>query len=297
MALGGEVVDPLGDGSHELGLDVARGGRHRDFRQGLALHLLPALSEVPRHVGHDRPPELRRRVVPRVAVADPVDRGVVAIAVQGGEVDAADEGHLVVDDHELLVVAVHRALLRVQCAADPSSAQELGARGPDVAAVRLEDRDGRALPQQDAHVSSLRDAGEQVAQARGLLAAIQAEVRGDVPSGDVDMRPRGRDRRVHARQRRGAVDEHLDRAAGARLEVAPRPQPPVVGWVDRRALPDTPQPPRVVRVLDALDDVTQPAVDRVQDLERAHRLRVREPSCAYPQPVMPPSSGITAPVR
>ena len=45
--------------------------------------------------------------------------GVVpAVARERGEVDPADERDLVVDDHELLVMAVHRALARVEHASD-----------------------------------------------------------------------------------------------------------------------------------------------------------------------------------
>ena len=43
---------------------------------------------------------------------------VEAVAGEVGEVDAADERELVVDDHELLVVAVQRALVRVERARD-----------------------------------------------------------------------------------------------------------------------------------------------------------------------------------
>jgi hypothetical protein len=53
---------------------------------------------------------------------------VVAIAAERGEVDAADEGEFAVDDHELLVVAVHRALVRVERASHARSADQLIAR-------------------------------------------------------------------------------------------------------------------------------------------------------------------------
>ena len=50
---------------------------------------------------------------------------VEAVAAERGQVDAADERDLAVDDHELLVVAVHRALVRVERAPDPRAAHEL----------------------------------------------------------------------------------------------------------------------------------------------------------------------------
>jgi len=41
--------------------------------------------------------------------------GVVAVAGLRREIDAADEGDPVVNDDRLLVVAVHRTLVRVEC--------------------------------------------------------------------------------------------------------------------------------------------------------------------------------------
>ena len=70
---------------------------------------------------------------------------VETVARFGGEVDPADERDAVVDDDRLLVVAVHRPLLRVERAldlrvarrADRASPARLSARGGRAARVRL----------------------------------------------------------------------------------------------------------------------------------------------------------------
>ena len=56
--------------------------------------------------------------MPTEASARRVARSVETVAGEVGEVDATDECQLVVDDDELLVVTVHRALVRVQRADD-----------------------------------------------------------------------------------------------------------------------------------------------------------------------------------
>jgi hypothetical protein len=52
-------------------------------------------------------------------------RRVEAVACQRGEVETADIGDAVVDDNELLVVAVHRALARVELHVDARAPREL----------------------------------------------------------------------------------------------------------------------------------------------------------------------------
>jgi hypothetical protein len=80
---------------------------------------------------------------------------VIPITAEVGQIDPADKSDLVVDNDELLVVAVHRALLRVQRGLDTRPAHELIAppahRGP----ARREHRHRRAGPQQHANVDRL----------------------------------------------------------------------------------------------------------------------------------------------
>ena len=103
-------------------------------------------------------------------------RGVEAVARQRREVDPADERDLAVDDHELLVVAVHRPLARVQLAADARPVHELVARGSRTARARLEQRHRRAGPQQHAHVRRARRPRRAASRSgRALVVARQPE--------------------------------------------------------------------------------------------------------------------------
>jgi hypothetical protein len=88
--------------------------------------------------------------------AHPPARGmlgcVVAITAEVGQVDAANKSDLVVDHDELLVVAVHRALVRVQRDLDPRSAHELLAPRAHGGPAGREHGDRSAGPQQHANV-------------------------------------------------------------------------------------------------------------------------------------------------
>ncbi len=113
---------------------------------------------------------------------------VVAVAGQSGQVDAADERDLVVDDHELLVVAVHRAAVRVELALDLRAAHQRVALRAHQPAARLEHRHRRAGPDQHAHRHALGGLAQQLAHRRGLRAA-----RGRTPARGATSR-RGRER-------------------------------------------------------------------------------------------------------
>ena len=82
-------------------------------RQRLAGDRRPAQVEVLGDVRDDRAAQPGADVVPAQAPAGRVPARVPAVAAEVGEVDAADEGDLVVDHDELLVVAVQEALARV----------------------------------------------------------------------------------------------------------------------------------------------------------------------------------------
>src|SRR4051812_7112547 len=85
---------------HRPGGGGGRGGR----RVGRAR--APARGEVRGDVGARRAAEARARVVPAEPAARRVRVRVVAVASELGEVDATHERDLLVDDHELLVMAV-----------------------------------------------------------------------------------------------------------------------------------------------------------------------------------------------
>ena len=79
-------------------------------------------------------------VVPTVRPARGMVARVVAVAVERRQVDTADEGEIAVDDHELLVVAVHRPLVRVEPVADACAAGEPFECVAHVSAVWPEER-------------------------------------------------------------------------------------------------------------------------------------------------------------
>ena len=97
----------------EGGRDGACGLRHAARRERLARDLVPAQAEVRGDVRDERAPDPQRGVVPADRAALRMAGLVEAVAGQGGEVDAADEGDAVVDHDELLVMAVERSLAAV----------------------------------------------------------------------------------------------------------------------------------------------------------------------------------------
>ena len=77
---------------------------------------------------------------------------VVAITVEVCQVDAADKGDLVVDHDEFLVMAVHRALVRVQRGLDARPAHELVAPLAHGGSARREHGHRSARPEEHANI-------------------------------------------------------------------------------------------------------------------------------------------------
>jgi hypothetical protein len=225
-------------------------------------------------VGDGRPRDAAGGVVPAQAAAHRMLAGVEAVAAQRRDVDAADERDLAVDYHELLVVAVHRALVRVQRAAHARAARQPLAHVAHGRTVGREHRKRRAAPQQHAHVDALGQLAEQVAQPARIGLARQPELRRHVPAGDVHRRPRGGDRLGDQRQRAPAVDQNLKRVARARRRVAGGPQRAVVRRLELGQAPDSPQAPASVRAERQLDRTPGREVESIEQL-RAHP---REPT-------------------
>ena len=187
---------------------------------------------------------------------------VEAVARQGRQVDSAHERHLVVDDHELLVMAVHRALAGVELAADPRPGDEVLARPPHFRPVWLEHRQWRARPDQHAHVGLLRHLGEQIAQARLAVAAHEREVGRDVPAGDMDVRARALDRLGDGGQRALTVDQHVELVAGARRRIALDPERRAGRRLEHVRVPEAVEPSPVVLPDRLLETVAHGAVKR-----------------------------------
>ena len=130
------VVEPLGHGAHELRLDAARrGGRSRRVERAR-----PAKAEVLRDVVDERAFDTHARVVPADARAAPMLVRVEPVAAERCEIEAADVGDAIVDDDELLVMTVHRPLLRVERHLDPRAAHELVADRAHLGAVGMKER-------------------------------------------------------------------------------------------------------------------------------------------------------------
>src|SRR5947207_2810475 len=116
------LVDVLRDGRDELELVLAcrrLGGRRGELP---SRHLAPAESEVLGDVGDHPPADESGGVVPAERRPPIVRARVVAVAAVARQVDAAHARDAVVHDDELLVVAVHRPLLRVERNLDPGGA-------------------------------------------------------------------------------------------------------------------------------------------------------------------------------
>src|SRR5215208_506062 len=137
-----------------------------------------------------------------------MQRSVPAVAAKVGEIDAADEGNLLVDDDDLLVMAVQEALVIVDGDADAGVTRKLPAVVPDVAAGRGEYADGRAGPEQHAHAHTPRDGVRQeLTQRRRRLGSLECEMRRRVPTCDPDRAASAADRLGDGGEHLRAVDE------------------------------------------------------------------------------------------
>ena len=110
---------------------------------------------------------------------------VEPVAAQARQVDPADERDLVVDDDELLVVAVERPLTCIERHRDPRTVDEIVARLAHLAAIRVEERQRRTGPGEHPDVHSPGRFCEQLPQRRP--SALEPERRIEVPAGQVDV--------------------------------------------------------------------------------------------------------------
>ena len=94
-------------------------------------------------VGDDRAFEAKGRVVPADAGTRLVRIRVATVACQVGQVDPPDVGDAVVDEHELLVMAVQRPFLGVEVHLDARAVRQLVAQLADLPPVRAEERQRR----------------------------------------------------------------------------------------------------------------------------------------------------------
>ena len=176
----------------------------------------------------DRAAQQRARVVPadRLLLVR-VRAGVVAVARERREVDAADEGELVVDDHELLVVAVHHPRARVQLALDLRAVASAARARPSRSRAAARRPAPARPPTRSPAPGSARRSRPAASRTGGSPCAVPGSqsrrIGLEVPGADVDVALRAADRLGHPRERVGAVDQHLHRVA---VRAAARPSAP-----------------------------------------------------------------------
>jgi hypothetical protein len=193
---------------------------------------------------------------------------VKSIAAERCQVDTPNKRDLVVHDDELLVVAMHRALVEIKRALHARAADELLAHLAHGRTSRREDRQWRSPPQQHPDLDSLGQITEQIAQSSRLIVARQPEIRGDVPPGDMDMRASAPQRRGDARQRLPTVNQHVKRAPRARRRIAGSPQRWAVRGVELIDPANPPQPAAMMRTDCGLDALTGPPIHTLNQATR-----------------------------
>ena len=186
--------------------------------------------------------------------------GVEAVAPERRQVDAADERDLVVDDHELLVVAMHRPLVGVERASDCCALDQPASGLTHLRAVRREHAHRRARPEQHSDLEPLGEIAEQITQPYRLRVAPQAEVRRDVPAGDVDLRARRFERLRDPCERLLAVDQQLHLAPLPGRRLAGRPQRAVIRGIELRAAAQAGKPAAVMGANAGLDCASHPVI-------------------------------------
>jgi hypothetical protein len=145
------------------------------------------LPEVVGDIPNNRALQLGRDVVPAEASPGMVACTVPAVSGQRRKVDAADEGDCVVDDHDLLVMAVHGSLAGIQDTLDLGAGRDLLADRADHLAGGLKHRHRWPRPQQHAHLDVFGERGQDVLQRGGVALAGQLKAGGQVPARDVHV--------------------------------------------------------------------------------------------------------------
>ena len=199
---------------------------------------------------------------------------VAAIAAEARQVDTTDECHSIIDHDRLLVMAVKRPFAGVEGACDRPRPPEVVAHPSDGSAGWLEDGKWRTRPQEDAHVGTPCNLGQQVSQDDRPLGVAQHEVRGHEPPGQMDVRPSAPEL-VHDLGERGlAVDQHVDAIArpGRRRILGPAAGGRVEHGAGQASHPATMLRPH--RRRDAVPDCS---IDTIHHGCRAHSAKVPRP--------------------
>ena len=199
--------------------------------------------------------------MPAETAAHRMITGVETIAAERGQVDAPDERDLAVDDHQLLVVAMHRPLVRIKRALHAGAAGQLLAHAPDRRTSRREGPHRRSCPQQHPNLDALGQIAEQIAQPSCPIVAGQTEIGRKVPPGDMHMRASAGQRLSDPWQRLPAVDQHLKRAPRPRRGIGGSPQRRVARRFQLIDSANTLQPATMMPTDRDLDALARPSIN------------------------------------
>src|SRR5436190_3107040 len=262
VAAGHAGVDVVRDRAHDLNRRRADLRRRRRLEQ-LAGRLLPAEREVRGDVRRRRAFDPCRCVMPADSSGRQVCRRVEAVAAEVRQVEPADERDPPVEDHELLVVAVHRSLPVVESARDSRPTYEPLPQRARLRARRMEKRQRCSRPHEYADVGVARLLREQLAQGR----ASHSEVGREVPAGEPDRRARAANRVGDRRDHLAPVDEDIHAVAVAGRGIAAGPAARLgVEYMEPAVVL---QPPAMVRDDHSLEPFTERRVDALQKIPHA----------------------------
>jgi hypothetical protein len=171
---------------------------------------MPACVEVLSHIRHGGTLEASARVVPADARTKRMPVRVKAITRLRREVDPTDKRHAVIYNDRLFVMAVHRALVRVECALDLRMSGEIVADLPHLTSRGTEERQRSAGPDQHTDIEALCEIGKKGPKDDLVADALESEAGRKVPSRQVNVRARLPKLLGDGRKGFLAVDENLN---------------------------------------------------------------------------------------
>lgn len=239
---------------------------------------MPTHVEVLSHIRDGGTLEASARVVPADARTKRMPVRVIAITRLRREVDPTDERHAVIYNDRLFVMAVHRALVRVECALDLRMSGEIVADFPHLTSRGTEERQRSAGPDQHTDIETLGEIGKKVPKGDFVAGALESEAGRKVPSRQVNVRARLP--KLLGDRRKGflAVDQNLNSIAAPHRRIT---SSPTSNGGFERALPfETPQAALVMHADLLTDLLAKPALHRQErapkgavGVERFHPLR------------------------
>ena len=240
-----------------------------DRRQRLVGDFVPPHAEVLGNVGDGGSFEERAGVVPADARACHVVAGVVTIAGFGGEIDAADERHPIVDHDRLLVMTVHRPLAPIETALNLRAVDQTVAHRPHRTARGTEQRQRSTRPDEDANLHAFGKLSEQISKHLGRMPTHERKVRREIPARQMNMRPGLLELRSDPEKGFRSVDQNLHTVPFTGWRIASRP---AAGRSIESELPLNPsQPPPVVAADRPSHTLRKQALRRKYDTSKRER--------------------------